>query len=265
MMGFEGLSNMCFPDDDQRLGMDEGASLHSPFLQGQSLLDASSFAFSNISRPREDIESGGKKGGAKRAAKEAPDGAKKSKKAKKSADNTGSSAPSGASAVQDSVQFAFDETSNMSILGDFYNDADMGGVSNIGFSNITNLLSLVGSPQKSSAGRGAAAGSRSGHSRSGNSRGGPAKRGVAAAPVAPPPPSGSSQRSFHHIAAAATASHSSAVPVTVAAVPRTESGAAPLSSRGVSASAAEASMRSPKKPKSGGIFAEVMANARKNK
>jgi hypothetical protein len=260
---------MCFPDADQRLGMDEGASLHSPFLQGQSLLDASSFAFSNISRPREDSEQGGKKGGAKRAAgKEASGGAKKVKRAKKSADMTSTS---GASALQDSVQFAFDETSNMSILGDFYNDADMGGVSNIGFSNITNLLSLAGSPQKSSAGRGAKAGSRSGHSRAANSRG-PAKGGVAAAAPDPslPAPTASLQRSFHHISAA-TASHNGAVlavPVTVGASARATSAAAVTQGNlnvSTTAAAEASSMRSPKKPRSGGIFAEVMANSRRNK
>jgi hypothetical protein len=256
MMGFEGLSNMCFPDADQRLGIDEGASLHSPFLQGQSLLDASSFAFSNISRPREDIEASGKKSGGKRAAKESTEGTKKSKKVKKSADAV-NGATSSATAVQDSVQFAFDETSNMSILGDFYNDADMGGVSNIGFSNITNLLSLAGSPMKSSASRGAKAGSRSGHSRAGSSRSGPTKRIAPAAVEAPV----SSQRSFHHIAAV-NASQTTAIPVTAA---RGDASARAQGNQGISESAAEATMKSPKKPRSGGIFAEVMANARKSK
>jgi hypothetical protein len=182
------FSNMCWPDMRRRSSGGTGEeSLHSPLLEDISMMDASKFAFSNLTHNGQHGDASRSLAGSKSAAGNGGgvngEGKKKKRKYNNALDPLGSTATAsnaaataaGASVTAPnnapSTQFAFDETSNMSILGDMFGDGDMSAPGHT-FSNMTHLLGLM-SPQKAS--RGASRGSSRGgaaHNQSHGSRAG---------------------------------------------------------------------------------------------
>jgi hypothetical protein len=168
-------SNMCWPDMRRRSSGGTGEeSLHSPLLEDISMMDASKFAFSSLTHNGQHGDASRSLAGSKSAAGNGGgvngEGKKKKRKYNNALDPLGSTATASNAAAATagagvtapnnapSTQFAFDETSNMSILGDMFGDGDM-SVPGHTFSNMTHLLGLL-SPQKAS--RGASRGSSRG-------------------------------------------------------------------------------------------------------
>ena len=294
MLEFDGLSNFNWAEGSRQGAERDGgllheSSLHSPLLDGASLLDASRFEFSRLSHfPHELSSSAAEEGGAKQHAvsgkkrKEPRNQTDKTAKKPKSATSVKERAHSSSTtttatttvAVDDANAFPFEETSNMSLLGEIFNDTTDGAAGrgvgqHADFSNLSNLLSLSGSPNKLSFLGGsrmtgssrAGVGSRSGtgrkkrsldvtkaeHSSSNGGENKSEKTSSASGSVALP-------RAFKHIA-----SNKQAEPAPAAATTATP--AAPTANvlRSDQNSSGEPSAKKPRPQPSAGIFATVMA------
>jgi hypothetical protein len=165
------FSNMCWPDMRRRSSGGTGEeSLHSPLLEDISMMDGSKFAFSNGQHGDASRSLAGSKSAAGNGGGVNGEGKKKKRKYNNALEPLGSTSTASRAAANvaatgvtapnnaPSTQFAFDETSNMSLLGDMFGDGDM-SVPGHTFSNMTHLLGLM-SPQKAS--RGASRGSSRG-------------------------------------------------------------------------------------------------------